>query len=112
MSVARKSTQVDCPLRITHARAVARCTIAREQIGALLDLLRGEFRRALLSCGAYAEERQAEARGHKSVHAAVSFGHQRKRRHRTTHRNEVIVFHPPVDGAADAGKHGDELTSL
>jgi hypothetical protein len=27
--------QVDCPLRITHVRAVARCTIAREQIGAL-----------------------------------------------------------------------------
>src|SRR5262249_39129699 len=49
VSVARKGTQVDCPLRITHARAVARCTIAREQIGALLDLLRGEFRRALLS---------------------------------------------------------------
>ena len=40
------------------------------------------------------------------------FGHQRERRHRTTHRNEVIAFQPPVNGAADPGKHGDELTSL
>ena len=69
VSIARKSTQVDCPLRITHARAMARRTIAREQIGTLLDLLRREFRRALLSCGGQAEERQAEAGGHKSVHA-------------------------------------------
>jgi hypothetical protein len=61
VSVARKSTQVDCPLRITHASAVARCTMAREQISALLNLLRREFQRAFLSCGAHAEERHAEA---------------------------------------------------
>jgi hypothetical protein len=46
VAVARKSTQVGCPLRITHAPAVARRTIAREQVGTLLDLLRPEFRRA------------------------------------------------------------------
>src|SRR6516225_7315766 len=44
--------------------------------------------------------------------SAVSFGHQRERRYRTARRNEVIAFHPPVDGAADTGKHGDKLTSL
>jgi hypothetical protein len=30
VSVAWKITQVDCPLRIAHARAMARCTIARK----------------------------------------------------------------------------------
>src|SRR5262249_15040476 len=83
VSVARKSTQVDCPLRITHPRAVAGCTIAREQIGALLDLLRREFRHALLSCRAHAEERDAEARGHKSVHA-VAIGYVTRASARTS----------------------------
>src|SRR5260370_39596102 len=74
VSVARKSTQVDCPLRITHARAVAGCAIEREQIGALLDLFRREFRRALLSCGAPTDERQCEAPGPKSLHVCWVFG--------------------------------------
>jgi hypothetical protein len=36
-----------------------------------LDLFRREFWRAHLSRGAHAEEREAEARGHKSVHAVA-----------------------------------------
>src|SRR6516162_10737526 len=74
LPLATASTKRACPSRGKVRRSTAHCglrilgcTIARKQIGALLDLFRREFRRALLSCCVHAEERETEARGHKSV---------------------------------------------
>src|SRR5215211_8686840 len=65
-----KVSQVDRPLRIAHARSVARGAMACEQIAASLHLLRRILR--VLRCGARAEKREAEAHRHDNIHVSGS----------------------------------------
>lgn len=116
VAVARKGPQIERPLRIAHARAMAGRAMAREQRRALLDLLRRDPGVIVLGRGARADQREAEACGCNHFHVVAGsralFGHQREGPHRPAGGRPVRDFHDAVENAADARQHRDVLPAV
>ena len=72
VSIARKVSQIDPPLRVAHTRAVARRAMAREQRCTSFDLLWRKLRLIAGRRGARAHERETQAYSRKNVHMLVA----------------------------------------